>query len=125
MRPAPVGAAPSDQKQLAVGHPLRTRESGRPQDPLTARYRTETLECPQPSGRTQLDHREGGRQLRTGYFLEASHLGAPVRLRLGPPRWVVAFVVNDQLDFGQAHAWTRGHDRQTAATRCIDVRSPR
>ena len=48
----------------------------------------------------------------------------PVRLRLGPPRWVVALVSNDQLDFGQAPAGTCGHDRQTAATRCAEVRSP-
>ena len=48
----------------------------------------------------------------------------PVRLRLGPPRWVVAFVVHDQLDFGEAHAGTCGHHRQTAATRCAKVRSP-
>ena len=52
-------------------------------------------------------------------------LYVPVRLRLGPPRWVVAFVANDQLDFGQAHAGTCGHDRQTAATRCAEVRSPK
>jgi inorganic pyrophosphatase len=66
-----------------------------------------------------------------------------MRLRLGPPRWWLrgegrcggrgpprrcapwAPVVTDQLDFGQAHAGTCGHDRQTAATRCADVRSPR
>src|SRR3954462_7412566 len=55
----------------------------------------------------------------------AGQVRYPVRLRLGPPRWVVAFVVNDQLDFGQAHARTCGHDRLTAATRCAEVRSPR
>ena len=66
-----------------------------------------------------------------------------MRLRLGPPRWWSrgegrcggrgpprrcapwAPVVTDQLDVGQAHAGTCGHDRQTAATRCADVRSPR
>ena len=66
------------------------------------------------------------------------------RRRLGPPSsWssgevtlrcagagsltvrAVGPVVTDQLDFGQAHAGTCGHDRQTAATRCADVRSPR
>ena len=62
----------------------------------------------------------------------SSWSGGEVTLRcagagsLTPRRYAPwAPVVTDQLDFGQAHAGTCGHDRQTAATRCADVRSPR
>jgi hypothetical protein len=48
---------------------------------------------------------------------------APVRLRLGPPRCAVALTMNDHFDSGQAPAGTCGHDRQTAAARCAEVRS--
>jgi hypothetical protein len=48
-----------------------------------------------------------------------------VRPRLGPPSKVavLGFSVTDVI-FNYAHAGTCGHDRQTAATRCAEVRSP-
>jgi hypothetical protein len=47
-----------------------------------------------------------------------------VRLRLGPPSGVAELVLfRARPDFDQAHAGTCGHDRQTAATRCAEVRS--
>jgi len=44
--------------------------------PVTVRKRWSVRNRP---GRTQPDHREGGRQLRPGYFLETGHLDAPGR----------------------------------------------
>jgi AraC-like protein len=68
------------------------------------------------------DYVHRGEGAAEALYIDNDH---PVRLRLGPPRSVVALVADDRLDFGQAPAGTCGHDRQTAATRCAEVRSPK
>jgi hypothetical protein len=75
---------------INLGEQYDAEVASGPQDPLTARYRTETLECPNPPGRTQPDHCGAGDGLGEASFLETGQARSPSVQLCTPTRSPVA-----------------------------------